>query len=69
MIMDELDVELVRDHVAGVEMQLLEAVEQQHQAETQGLIEEAHLLQGTIEGLHDALAQTADIVADGAAAD
>ena len=67
--MEELDAELVRDHVAGVELELVEVVEQQHRAETQGRIEAAHELQGAIDGLHNALAQTADIVADQTAAD
>ena len=67
--MDELDAELVRDHVAGVELELVEVVEQQQRAERQGRTEEVHLLQGAIDGLHDALADTADIVADQAAAD
>jgi hypothetical protein len=67
--MNELDAELVRDHVAGVELELVDIVEQQHRAETQGRIEEAHELQGAIDGLHDALAETADIVADRDAAE
>jgi hypothetical protein len=66
--MEELDAELVRDHVAGVELELVEVVEQQHRAEAQGRLAEAEEMQGTIDGLHDALAQTADIVADQAAA-
>ena len=67
--MDELDAELVRDHVAGVELELVEVVEQQHRAETQGRLDEANELQGTIDGLHAALVQSADIVAAQAAAD
>lgn len=67
--MEELDAELVRDHVAGVELELVEVVEQQHRAETQGRDEDANELQGTIDGLHDALAQTAEIVADQGAED
>lgn len=67
--MDELDAELVRDHVAEVELELVDVVERQHRAETRGRIEEAHALQGAINGLHDALAETADIIADQAAID
>jgi hypothetical protein len=67
--MEELDAELVRDHMAGVELELVDVVEQQHRAQTQGRNEDVNELQGTIDGLHDALAQTADIVGDQAAAD
>lgn len=67
--MEELDAELVRDHVAGVELELVEVVEQQHRAETQGRIDDANEMQGAIDALYHALAQTADIVADQAAAD
>ena len=62
--MEELDVALVRDHIAGVEFELVDAVEQQHRAEAQGRDEEANELQGAINELHDALAQTADVVAE-----
>jgi hypothetical protein len=67
--MEELDAALVRDHMAGVELELVEMVEQQHTAETQGHTDDAIELQGKIDVLHAALAQTADIVADQAAAD
>jgi hypothetical protein len=62
--MEELDAELVRDHLAEVEFELLEVVEQQHRAEAQGRDEAADELQGAINQLHDDLAQTADAVAN-----
>ena len=67
--MEELDAALVRDHMAGVELELVETVEQQHTAETQGRSDDVTALQGRIDVLHDALVQTADIVAVRAAAD
>jgi len=67
--MDELDAALVRDHMAGVELELVEVVEQQHRAETQGRDEDATELQSAIDELHDALALTADVVADQAVDD
>ena len=53
--------------MAGVELELVEAVEQQHTAETLGRDDDVTELQGRIDVLHDAV-QTADIVADQAAA-
>lgn len=67
--MEELDAELVRDHLAEVEFELLEVVEQQHRAEVQGRDEAADELQGAINQLHDALAQTADAVANQASSE
>ena len=67
--MEELDAALVRDHMAGVELELVEVVERQHRAETQGRDEDANELQGAIDELHDALARTADVVAAQSAAD
>ena len=67
--MEELDAALVRDHMAGVELELVDVVEQQHRAETQGRDDDANELQGAIDELHDALALTADVVADQARAD
>ncbi len=66
--MEELDAALVRDHMAGVELELVEAVEQQHTAETQGRNDDAIELQGKIDVLHDTLVQTAEIVAGQATA-
>lgn len=62
-IMEELDVELVRDHLAGVELELVDAVEQQHRAEIQGRTNDAAQLQVTIDTLHAELVLTADVVA------
>lgn len=62
--MEELDAELVRDHLAEVEFELVEVVEQQHRAEEEGRNETADELQGAIDELHDDLAQTADAVAN-----
>jgi hypothetical protein len=67
--MEELDAALVRDHMAEVELELVDVVEQQHRAETQGRDDDANELQGAIDELHDALALTADVVADQARAD
>jgi hypothetical protein len=67
--MEELDAALVREHIAEVEFELVDVVEQQHRAEAQGRDAEANELQGAIDELHDALAQTADVVAEQAAAD
>jgi hypothetical protein len=67
--MEELDAALVREHIAEVEFELVDVVEQQHRAEAQGRDAEANELQGAINELHDALAQTADVVAEQAAAD
>ena len=61
--MEELDAELVRDHLCGVELELVEVVEQQYRAEDQGRFDEAEHLQGTIDDLHAELALTADVVA------
>lgn len=61
--MEELDAELVRDHLAGVELELVEVVEQQHRAEAQKRIHEAEDLQATIDALHAELVVTADVVA------
>lgn len=67
--MEELDAALVRDHMAGVELELVDVVEQQRRAEAQGRNEEANELQGAIDELHDALAETAAVVADQTAGD
>lgn len=62
--MEELDAALVRDHMAGVELELVETVEQQDTAQTQGRNDDVAELQGKIDVLHDTLAHTADIVGD-----
>ena len=61
--MEELDANLVRDHIAGLELQLVELVEQQKRAEVQGCSEDAERLQSEIDALHLQLAQTADLIA------
>jgi hypothetical protein len=60
--MEARDAELLRDHLVGVELELVEVVEQQHRAEAQGWIREAENLQGTIDALHVELIRSADAV-------
>lgn len=67
--MEELDAELVRDHIAGVEVELVELVEQHHRAQDQGRIQEAEDLQAKIAALHAELAVTADVIATQAVPD
>ena len=61
--MEKLDLELVRDQIAGVEPELIEVVEQQHRAKIQGRIGEAEHLQAAIDVHHAKLVRTADAVA------
>jgi hypothetical protein len=62
-VMEELDANLVRDHIAGVELQLVESVEQQKRAEVEGRLEDAKQLQPRIDALHMKLVQIADVIA------
>ncbi len=64
--MDELvDESLLRDTLCGVEVQLMDLVEQQNRAEAQGRPTEAAALQPEIEEFHDQLAEIAETIADG----
>jgi hypothetical protein len=62
--MDEpVDESLLRDTLCGVELALVDLVEQQHRAEAHGRRTEAAALQPEIEGLHRQLAEIAETVA------
>jgi len=56
---------LVRDSIAGLELQLIELVEQQKRAEVQGRPDDAADLQTGIDRLHSQLAGAAEVVATG----
>ncbi len=60
---DRLDESLIRDTICGVELQLIELVQDQASAERLGQVEEAAALQPEIEQLHAQLAQAADVIA------
>ena len=62
---EPLSEELVRDSIAGIELQIVELVEQQRRAEVQGRAEDAARLQPEIDALHGQLATAADVVATG----
>jgi hypothetical protein len=55
-----MDTNALGDHLAGVELQLVELVEQQKRAEAQGDAAEAGSLQGEIDALHAELAAGAE---------
>ncbi|HEV7862671.1 MAG TPA: hypothetical protein VGR20_08225 [Acidimicrobiia bacterium] len=61
--MNQLDENLVRDTICGLELQLIDAVERLERAEVQEDPEEATHVQSEIEGLQSRLADVADIVA------
>ena len=61
--MEEYDAELVRDHIAAIEVPLVELVEQQQRAEMQGRLGDARRLQPEIDALHEQLVQTAEVIA------
>ena len=61
--MEELEAALVRDHIVGLELELVEVVERHHRAEVQGGGEDAEQLQRRIDALHVQLAQTAEVIA------
>lgn len=54
---------LLEDHVVGLELQLVELVEQQHRAETQYRPDEAVRLEPEIAAVQQELAATAEAVA------
>jgi hypothetical protein len=61
--MDDLvDESLLRDTLSGVELQLIDLVEQQNRAEAQGRAGEAAALQPDIEEVHDRLAEIAETI-------
>ena len=60
---EPLSEELVRDSIAGIELQIIELVEQQKRAEVQGRQADAAELQTEIDGLHLQLANAAEVVA------
>ena len=50
---------LLEDHLVGVELQVVELVEQRERAEVQGRTDEARRLQGEIDALYTEMAETA----------
>jgi hypothetical protein len=62
--MDDLvDESLLRDTLCGVQVQLIDLVEQQNRAEAQGRPGEAAALQPDIDEFHDQLAGIAETIA------
>lgn len=61
--MDQLDENLVRDTICGLELQLIDAVERQERADVQEDTTAAERIQGEIDGLQTRLAAVADVVA------
>jgi hypothetical protein len=59
----------LEDHAVGVELQLIEVVEQQHRAEVQGRTDDASALEREVEALQDELATTAEVACATAGAD
>lgn len=59
----EIDQSLVRESVGALEVQIVERVEQQKQAEAEGRVDDADTLQHDVDALHLTLAQVAEIVA------
>jgi hypothetical protein len=62
---EPLDESLIRDSICGLELQLIELVENQARAEVQGRAEDAASMQPDIDLLHTQLAQAADIISAG----
>jgi hypothetical protein len=60
---DVVDESLLRDTMCGLELQLIELVERQRRAQTQGDAGEAAALQPEIDALHVQMAQISEIVA------
>jgi peptidoglycan hydrolase CwlO-like protein len=54
----------LEDHLVGVELQIVELVEQKERAEVQGLSEDAQRIQREIDALHADLAQTAEKISE-----
>jgi len=57
-----MDTNALANHLAGVELQLVELVEQQKRAEAQGDLARARSLQGEIDALHRELAAGAEAI-------
>jgi hypothetical protein len=57
-----MDANAVENHLVGVELQLVELVEQQKRAETQGEPEKARALQEQIDALPREMAITAEAI-------
>jgi hypothetical protein len=57
-----MDINALGNHLAGVELQLVELVEQQKRAEAQGELARARSLQGEIDALHRELAAGAEAI-------
>jgi hypothetical protein len=57
-----MDANLLGNHLAGVELQLVELVEQQKRAEAQGELAQVRWLQGEIDVLHGELAAGAEAI-------
>jgi hypothetical protein len=55
-----MDTNAIGNHLVGVELQLIELVEQQKRAEVQGESEQVRDLQEQIDALHRELAATAE---------
>ena len=55
-----MDANAIENHLVGVELQLVELVEQQKRAETQGETGQAAALQAQIDALHREMAATAE---------
>jgi hypothetical protein len=60
-----MDANAVENHLVGVELQLVELVEQQKRAEAQGDTGQARALQDQIDALHRELAATAESIGPG----
>jgi hypothetical protein len=58
-----VDESLLRDTLCGIELQLIEVVEQQKRCEVQGRDDDAAALQPEIDGYHNELAAIAETVA------
>jgi DNA-binding protein H-NS len=54
----------LEDHLVGLELQLVEAVENQQRAETQGRIEDARRLQAEVAQLQAELAAVAEMISE-----
>ena len=59
---EPVDESLLRDTLCGVELQLIDLVEEQNRAEAQGRSVEAAALQPEIEEFHDQLAEIAETI-------
>ncbi|HUQ40744.1 MAG TPA: hypothetical protein VM030_11385 [Acidimicrobiales bacterium] len=61
-----MDTSGIQDHAVGVELQLVELVEQHERAVVQGRDDDAHRLQAEIDILQNELARTAELLGEAA---